>query len=75
MGCSQESWKSWNGLLIGSATQWKNYKKRKGFDMNFWTWHGSTISHIPTIGWAVVKDKEVVLVRESLFELFSSLEG
>jgi hypothetical protein len=43
--------------------------------MNFWTWHGSTISHIPTIGWAVVKDKEVVLVRESLFELFSSLEG
>jgi hypothetical protein len=43
--------------------------------MDFWTWHGSTISHIPTIGWAVVKDKEVVLVRESLFELFSSLEG
>ena len=53
----------------------RNYLKQKGFDMEYWTLHGSTISHIPTVGWAVVKDKEVVLVRESLFELFSSLEG
>ena len=43
--------------------------------MNFWTWQGSTISHIPTVGWAIVKEQEVVLVRESLFELLESLEG
>ena len=43
--------------------------------MYFWTWQGSTISHIPTVGWAIVKDQEVVLVRESLFELLESLEG
>ena len=43
--------------------------------MNFWTWQGSTISHIPTVGWAIVKEQEVVLVRESLIELLESLEG
>lgn len=43
--------------------------------MDFWTWQGSTISHIPTVGWAIVKDQEVVLVRESLIELLESLEG
>ena len=43
--------------------------------MNFWTWQGGTISHIPTVGWAIVKDQELVLVRESLIELLESLEG
>ena len=26
--------------------------------MDYWTWHGSTISHIPTIGWALIEDGE-----------------
>ena len=42
--------------------------------MNFWTWHGNTISHIPTVGWAIVKDQEIVLVS-CLFSLFEELEG
>ena len=43
--------------------------------MDFWTWQGSTISHIPTVGWAIVKDQEIVLVRSCLISLFQELEG
>ncbi|MGI9447340.1 MAG: hypothetical protein ACR2NI_06790 [Pirellulales bacterium] len=41
--------------------------------MDYWTWHGSTISHIPTVGWAIVTDGEVVLARSCLTSLLEEV--
>ena len=43
--------------------------------MKFWTCSAGDIRHIPTIGWAVVKDTEVVLIEKCLINLFKKLEG
>ena len=43
--------------------------------MDFWTCDLGDILHIPTVGWAVVKDGEPVIVAECLFSLFKDLEG
>ena len=44
--------------------------------MNRWRFEGNLIRHIPTIGWGLFSvDEELVLVRETLKELFESLEG
>ena len=42
--------------------------------MDYWTLHGSTISHIPTVGWAIVSEGELVLVRSSLLELLEEVD-
>jgi len=42
--------------------------------MDYWTWQGSTISHIPTVGWAIVSEGEVVLVRSCLFSLLEEVD-
>jgi hypothetical protein len=52
----------------------RNYLKQKGFDMDYWTWHGSTISHIPTVGWAIVSEGEVVLIRSCLTSLLKEVD-
>ena len=44
--------------------------------MNRWSFEGNLIRHIPTVGWGLFStDEELVLVRETLVELFESLEG
>ena len=52
----------------------RNYLKQKGFDMEYWTLHGSTISHIPTVGWAIVSEGEVVLIRSCLTSLLKEVD-
>ena len=42
--------------------------------MDYWTWHGSTISHIATVGWAIVTDGEVVLARSFLTSLLKEVK-
>ena len=42
--------------------------------MDYWTWHGSTISHIPTVGWALIEEGEVVFVRSCLISLFKEVD-
>ena len=42
--------------------------------MDYWSCNLGEISHIPTIGWAIVSDGEVVLIRSCLTSLFKEVD-
>ena len=50
------------------------YLKAKGFEMDYWSCNLGEISHIPTVGWAIVSDGEVVMIRSCLTSLFKEVD-
>ena len=42
--------------------------------MDYWSCNLGEISHIPTIGWALISDGEVVFVRSCLTELLKEVD-
>jgi len=42
--------------------------------MNYWSCNLGEISHIPTVGWAIVSNGKIVLIRSCLTGLFKEVD-